>query len=135
MATKVLDSWALLAFFKDEPAAGVVAKLIESAAHSGKPLLLSAVNWAEVCYTMERAGGRAVAEETAAAIATLPIDVVGVGDDLKLARVAAQLKAGHKLSLADAFGAALAKERKGEFVTGDPEFKAVEKEIKIHWLK
>ncbi|MEY4200495.1 MAG: hypothetical protein RLZZ265_2235, partial [Verrucomicrobiota bacterium] len=68
-------------------------------------------------------------------LATLPIDVVGVGDDLKLARLAAQFKATHKMSLADAFAAALAKEKKAELVTGDPEFKALEKEIKIHWLK
>ena len=31
--------------------------------------------------------------------------------------------------------AALAKEKKAELVTGDPEFKALEKEIKINWLK
>jgi len=37
--------------------------------------------------------------------------------------------------LADAFAAALAKERKAEPVTGDPEFKPLEKEIKINWLK
>ena len=30
--------------------------------------------------------------------------------------------------------AALAKMRNAEFVTGDPEFKSVEKEIKINWL-
>lgn len=135
MAIRVLDSWALIAFYKGEPAGDAVEKLIESAADSGKPLLLSAVNWAEVYFTMERAGGRTVAEQTAAEIATLPIDVVGTGDDLKLARLAAQFKAGHKLSLADAFAAALAKEKKAELVTGDPEFKALEKEIKVNWLK
>jgi stage V sporulation protein SpoVS len=37
--------------------------------------------------------------------------------------------------LAGAFAAALAKHKKAEFVTGDPEFKSVEKEIKINWLK
>ena len=31
--------------------------------------------------------------------------------------------------------AALAKEKKAELVTGDPDFKPLEKEIKIHWLK
>ena len=31
--------------------------------------------------------------------------------------------------------AALAKEKKGEHLTGDAEFKALEKEIKIAWLK
>ena len=33
-----------------------------------------------------------------------------------------------------AFAAALAKERKVEPITGDPEFKTLEKEIKINWL-
>ena len=36
---------------------------------------------------------------------------------------------------ADAFAAALAKERKTELVIGDPEFKPLEKEIRIIWLK
>jgi len=135
MATKVLDSWAVLAFYQGEPAGEDVERLIESASTSGKPLLLSAVNWVEIYYSMERAGGRQAADEAAADLATLPIDVVGVGDDLKLARLAAQFKANHKMSLADAFAAALAKEKKAELVTGDPEFKALEKEIKIHWLK
>lgn len=39
------------------------------------------------------------------------------------------------MSLADAFAAALAKEKKAELVTGDPEFKALEDEIRINWLK
>jgi predicted nucleic acid-binding protein len=134
MTVKVLDSWAVLAFYKGEPAGAEVEKLIEAASVSGKPLLLSAVNWAEVYYSMERAGGRPVAEQAVADLATLPIDVVGVGDDLKLTRLAAQFKARFKLSLADAFAAALAKERKAELVTGDPEFKALEKEIKVAWL-
>ncbi|MEI8041963.1 MAG: hypothetical protein WCL11_11180 [Verrucomicrobiota bacterium] len=33
------------------------------------------------------------------------------------------------------FAAALAKQLKAELVTGDMEFKAMEKEIKIAWLK
>ena len=37
--------------------------------------------------------------------------------------------------LADAFAAVLAREKKAELVTGDPEFKALEKQIKINWLK
>ena len=49
--------------------------------------------------------------------------------------LAAEFKTRFKLSLADAFAAALAKEKKAELVTGDPEFKALEKEIKINWLK
>jgi predicted nucleic acid-binding protein len=44
-------------------------------------------------------------------------------------------QARYKMSLADALAVALAKERKAELVTGNAEFKALEKEIKINWLK
>jgi ribonuclease VapC len=52
-----------------------------------------------------------------------------------LADTAADFKARFKMSLADAFAAALAKERRAELVTGDPEFKPLDGEIKIQWLK
>jgi predicted nucleic acid-binding protein len=50
-------------------------------------------------------------------------------------RQAAIYKATRRLSYADAFAAALAKIRNAELVTGDHEFKVLEDEIKIDWLK
>jgi hypothetical protein len=41
----------------------------------------------------------------------------------------------HKLAYADCFAAALAKLKNAELLTGDPEFKALEKEIKMNWLR
>jgi predicted nucleic acid-binding protein len=63
----------------------------------------------------------------------LPIDFHPA--DRRLADTAAGFKARFKISLAEAFAAALANEKKAELVTGDPEFKALEREVKIHWLK
>jgi hypothetical protein len=51
-----------------------------------------------------------------------------------LADIAADYKARYKLSLAGAFAAAPTKEKKVQLTTGDPEFKPLEKEIKIVWL-
>jgi predicted nucleic acid-binding protein len=48
--------------------------------------------------------------------------------------MAAILKAHKKMSYADCFAAALAKLKKAELVTGDKEFKEVEKEVKILWI-
>jgi ribonuclease VapC len=135
MATRVLDSWALIAFLEDEPAAEAVEKLLAQAATQKHQLLLSVVNWGEIYYNTMREVSQEAAERQARAIAALPIDIVGVGDDLSLARQAAIYKATHKMSYADCFGAALAKITNAEFVTGDPEFKKIEKDIKIHWLK
>ena len=134
MISKVLDSWALIAFFEDEAAAEAVEEILHRAAQDKLRLYLSALNWAEVYYNTMREVSLDAAEARAAEIATLPIEIVAVADELKLARQAAQFKARFKISLADAFAAALAKEKKAELVTGDPEFKALAKEIKIQWL-
>jgi predicted nucleic acid-binding protein len=45
------------------------------------------------------------------------------------------VNARHNNPLADAFAATLARKHKAELVTGDPEFKAAEKEIRIQWLR
>jgi ribonuclease VapC len=135
MAIKVLDSWALIAFFEDEPAADDVEKLLHQASEGKHKLLLSVVNWGEIFYSTMRAVSRQAAEEKAGEIAALPIEIVGLGDDLTLTRQAAIYKASRKMSYADCFAAALAKSKNAEFVTGDPEFKEVETEIKVNWLK
>lgn len=135
MATKVLDSWALMAFFEDEPAAEEVEKFLTQAAAGRQKLLLSAVNWGEIYYTIMREVSQEAAEQTAREIVALPIEIAGLGDDLALTRQAAIFKARHKMAYADCFAAALAKARNAELLTGDPEFHEVEKEIKVHWLK
>ena len=135
MATKVLDSWALIAFFEDEPAAEDVEKLLQQAADEKHKLLMSVVNWGEVYYNTMREVSQEAAEQTAQEIAALPIEIIGVSDDLTLAKQAAIFKARHKMSYADCFAAALAKQKNAELITGDSEFKAVEKEIRIQWLQ
>lgn len=135
MATKVLDSWALIAFFEDEPAAEEVEKLLVKAEAGTHKLLLSVVNWGEIYYSTMRKLSQAAAEQKVREIAGLTIELVPVETDLHLVRQAAIYKATKKLSYADAFAAALAKTRNVELVTGDLEFKEVEGEVKISWLK
>ncbi len=132
--TKVLDSWAVIAFLNDEPAAKQVEQLIIAAREGKMRLLLCVINWGEIYYIVLRKSGVALAERAVAAVATLGIELVGIEDDLHLVREAAKLKASKMMSYADCFTAALAKINKGEIVTGDPEFKEVEGEVKIAWL-
>ena len=87
MAAKVLDSWALLAFFKDEPAGLAVEELIHKASAEKARLFLCVVNWGEVYYGMWRAGGRDAAESAAADLSQLPIELVDA--DLHLSKQAA----------------------------------------------
>jgi predicted nucleic acid-binding protein len=131
-ATRVLDSYAILAFIKDEAGADPVREAIRSARDSGNPLLLCTVNWGEVFYITLRTSGRERAGEVVNLISGLPIEVVPA--DVDLARQAAEFKAAKKMSYADCFAAALAKLHKAELVTGDKEFKQVEGEVKILWI-
>ena len=132
MKAAVLDATAMLALFFDEPDAEKMERLFHAASEADRPIYISAVNWAEVIYKMERKHG-AVGLQTARQFErTTPLEVVPVDRDL--AETAALLKNTYKLGLADACAAALAKSKKAELVTGDYEFKTLEKDIKINWL-
>ncbi len=131
-ATRVLDSYSILAHLKDEPGAERMDEVYRSAKDSGQTLLLCAVNWGEVFYATLRTFGSERAEQVAQQIARLPIEIVPA--DLELARQAAVFKATKKMSYADCFAAALAKLRKAELVTGDKDFKQIEGEVKILWI-
>jgi predicted nucleic acid-binding protein len=133
MKPVVLDASALLALFFDEPGAEKIEHLFHSASEADRPVFISAVNWAEVLYKMERKHGKAGREDACQFERTTPLETVPV--DREQAETAALLKNEYKLGLADAFAAALAKNKKAELVTADHEFKSVEKEIKINWLK
>jgi ribonuclease VapC len=91
------------------------------------------VNYAEVKYSVVKKDGAGAWAQAATVLQGLPIDFHST--TRSLADTAADFKARFKMSLADAFAAALARERKAELVTGDPEFKPLDREIKIHWLK
>jgi uncharacterized protein len=133
MKPAVLDASALLAMFFGQPGMEQMRELFHNAADSDRPVLIAAVNWAEVLYQMERKHGAKGLETARRFELTMPLDVAPLDRDL--AEAAAHLKNAYKLGLADAFAAALAKSKKAELVTADTEFKPLEKVITIQWLK
>lgn len=133
MPGKVLDGFALIAYFRDEPGAETMENLLVSAGKQDSPVHMTEVNYAEVKYSIVKKDGEAAWEQAAKIMQGLPIDFHST--NRALADKAADFMSRFKISLADAFAAALAKEKKAELVTGDPEFKPLQKEIKINWLK
>ena len=133
MSAPVLDSHALVAFFRGEKAGIAVKELFHKAADADRPVHMTEVNYAEVKYMLIKKDGREAWAQVSEALKSLPIEFHPIARPL--ADLAADFKARFKLSLADAFAAALAKEKKAELITGDPEFKALEKEIRIAWLR
>ena len=131
-AAKVLDSWALLCYLEQEPGFEKMIDLFEKALESSKPLLMCIVNWGEVYYQVMRRFGDQKAQDIEQLIHTLPITLIEA--NIELTREAARVKATKRMAYADCFAVALARLRKAELYTGDNEFKAVEKDIKVVWL-
>jgi len=128
----VLDSFALLAFFQDEPGGRRVKAVLGQALKKRAEILLTVVNYGEVVYITERKQGLRVAQKLIAVIDQLPVSLVDA--DRRLTLAAAHLKAQHPLSYADAFAVALAQDRQATVLTADPEFRAVEALVAIEWL-
>jgi predicted nucleic acid-binding protein len=131
-AAKVLDSWALLCYLEQEPGFEKMIDLFEKAVESSKPLLMCIVNWGEVYYQVARRFGEQKALEIEQIIQTLPITLVEANKEVT--REAARIKTTKKMAYADCLAVALSRLRKAELYTGDPEFRAVEKDVKVVWL-
>jgi len=129
----VLDSWSIMAYLEDEPAGQKVADIIADAHEGSTPLLMTVVNGSEIWYLLARETSEADADQSISELRQLGIEFVDA--EWELAHQAAMFKSKHKMSLADCFAAALAKRNKADLVTGDPEFKHVEPDVKVLWLR
>jgi PIN domain nuclease of toxin-antitoxin system len=109
----LLDSWALLAYLKNEPSAGrIESEWIASGA------AISSINLGEVLYLRIQATDQDSAQ---ADIETIRRRLTVVEPDWSLVMAAARIKASGDLSYADAFCVATALHLKAPLWTGDPE--------------
>ncbi|MBU0561097.1 MAG: type II toxin-antitoxin system VapC family toxin [Bacteroidetes bacterium] len=132
MKRYVLDSYALIAYAEGEKGVDQVAEMLKDSLSGKAEIFLCVINWGEMYYIALREGGKKRAELYKNTFARYPITIVEANKELTLQ--AAQYKAFHKMSYADAFAVALAKNRKAVLVTGDKEFRTVEGDIKISWI-
>lgn len=132
MATKVLDAYAVIAFFEDEPGADLVRGLILRAEEGSLKLLMSVVNLGEVWYSIARTTSPETADQYIREIQGMAIETVDA--DWQLTRQAAVFEAGGNIAYGDCFAAALAKDRKADLITGDKEFSVLGGEINIAWV-
>jgi predicted nucleic acid-binding protein len=132
MKAAVFDSYALITYLQRQAGYKEVAKLFEECTANNREVFLCVVNWGEVIYHALRTGGEQRAQLAEGAMRAIPVTIIEANKDITLQ--AAKLKAVHRMSYADCFAAAVAMKKKCELVTGDKEFKHVEKEIKIHWI-
>ena len=130
--TFVLDAFAMLAYLQRERGSERVRDLL-STGQEDSSVIMNAINIGEVYYIL--------AQERPAGEADFFIDLIVPAlnirvelNDVQDVIAAARIKAAHPLSYADAFAAATAQKHAAVLLTGDPDFKHVEKSIDIEWL-
>ena len=122
----------MLAYLNGEPAAQDVRQVLRNARKRRARVLFSLINYGEALYVIEREQGLQGAQRAVGIIDQLALQVVPA--DRPLVFEAAHFKARYPLSYADAFSVAVAKRNGAVVMTADPEFKAVESEVTVHWL-
>lgn len=129
----MLNSYALIAYLENESGADQMKELRLQGEASKESLLMTIVNWGEVYYTLSRSKGESKAEESILIIDQLPITLIEI--NRAIAYQSARLKARYIVAVGNYFSAALTMVNQGQVLTGDPEFKNLEKEVSIIWLR
>ena len=130
----VFDSYALITFFRKEPAYEIVRDLLVKIANNESEAFMCSVNVGEIYYMLVRKGNIKIAEAAMVSLKQFPIHFID--PDFKLCMEAAALKAKYSFSYADAFAAALTIAKKATLLTGDKEFDALvgETNFKVKYL-
>ncbi len=114
---------------EDEAGADTVHEILEKARAGEIVVLVSFMSFMEVYYITRQEQDQNEARARVNLMAALPVLRVDSTETLDV--IAGELKANHRLSLADAWIAALANERNATLVHKDLEFEQVETAIKF----
>jgi len=128
-SAKVVDSWAMLAWLLDQPAAPQVEALLQEADAGNLQLVMSWINAGEVYYIATKRLGQKLAEQFLARLPSLPLRLVVPTEEDIVA--AAKIKGAHRVSYADAF--AIAQAEQGSVVTGDEEIRQCNL-VPVEWI-
>lgn len=132
MRTVVFDSSALLAHFLGEKGGSEVKRLLVEARRRRTRIYMSAVNLAEVTYTVARRRGLQTVKVLLEWLCQLPIAIVAADQGLAIA--AGLLKNEQGIPYGDCFATALAHRLGAEVVTRDPDFEKVQDIVKVTWI-
>ena len=128
----VLDANALLAFVQDEPGSQRVERLLREARQQHRLILISVINFGEVCYLLWEKRGEQNAREIIARLRRLPLDFIPV--NLEHALKACEIKATHNIPYVDSIAASLAVLQSATLVTSDRHFEKLGRHFPILWI-
>ncbi len=127
----VLDTSAILALWNEEEGASTVEKIL-SGGGKKRRVYLSFMTFMECRYRLWKSHGRDAAEEIFRSLSLLPAIRVDVDDVLLLK--ASELKAQHKISVADSWILATAIVLNATLVHKDPEYETLSDNVSLETL-
>lgn len=130
--TIILDTSALLAYIEEENGAGYVEEVLLRAEQGKAVVYIAFVSLTEVFYITLQENDESTAQKRIELIRSLSCNIEESSLPLNLS--AAKLKAKCRISLADAYIAALCQEHNGILVHKDPEFECLPAAIKQYKL-
>lgn len=133
MEKVALDTHAAAAFFYNEPGADMVEQILLKTRKKSSMIIMSAVNYGELFYAVLKKSGNEAALKARDMLDAIPVKIIEADRDIAL--LAGSYKAAKKMSFADCFCASTARIHNASIVTGDKEFKEVEGEIEIRWIR
>lgn len=107
-------------------------ELIKAAQKQKTNLYISIINVGEICYITYKKLDKTKADDMLRDIHSLPVELYGASENLVMR--SAEIKAIYPISYADSFAASLAKKLNAPVVTGDPEFRKLERDLDIIWI-
>jgi len=128
----ILDTSALLAYIEDEDGAEYTEELLIKAERNEIIIFIAFVSLTEIMYITLQEKDEDTAQARVALIKSLFCTIEESSENLNFA--AARLKAKDRISLADAYIAALCQDRIGVLVHKDPEFEKLSPFINQHKL-
>jgi predicted nucleic acid-binding protein len=127
----VLDTSALLTLHQDEPGAVEVETVLAQAGQEHR-VWICFISLMEFFYIIQQQASIEKARQSYAALKQLPLMVIEGDEELGL--MAADIKANHRLSLADAWVGATAERLGAILIHKDPEFEQLKSRIKLQNL-
>jgi predicted nucleic acid-binding protein len=128
----ILDTSALLAYIEDEDGAEYAEDLLTKAESNEITLYIAFVSLTEVMYITLQEKDEGTAQARVDLIKSLSCTIEESSESLNFS--AARLKAKNRISLADAYIAALCQKQNGILVHKDPEFEKLSPAINQHKL-
>lgn len=124
----ILDTSALLTYIEDEKGSDAIDDILIKAEKGEVRIYISFISLTEVYYITMQEKGESEALRRISLIQSLSLTVEESNEDLNLK--AGSLKAANRISIADAYIAALCQQYEGILVHKDPEFESLSTLIK-----